>query len=147
MNKTISSKIGLAIGTALLGLSSGCIGYVDGPRDAGVYAQPPSSLYVETGVAAQDDYVYYPAYQVYYSSERRQYVYLDGRSWVSRPLPPHVAVNVLFASPSVNIAFHDSPAHHHAEVVKQYPKQWRSPEQGRDNHEDYRPADQGRNHQ
>lgn len=105
---------------ALPGLWWGCAGSVDGPR-AGVYA-PPQSVYVESGVAAQDDYVYFPDYQVYYSGYRHQYVYLDGRSWVSRPAPPHVSANVLFASPSVKVDFHDSPANHRAEMVRQFPK-------------------------
>ena len=76
----------------------------------------------------QDDYVYYPGYQVYYSSNTRQYVYQEGRSWVSRPAPPRVSVDVLFASPSVRLDFHDSPAIHHAAVVRQYPKHWAPPD-------------------
>lgn len=142
MKKTKTTTIGFVFGLALLGLLTGCVGYVDGPR-AGVYA-PPSSVYVETGVAGQDDYVYYPGYQVYYSSYRHQYVYQDGRSWVSRPAPPHVSANVLFASPSVRVDFHDSPANHHAEIVRQYPKHWAPPEVNRGNHEDNRNGDKGR---
>jgi hypothetical protein len=126
------SRIGFIFSVALLTALTGCVGYVDGPRGE-VYAPTPS-VYVETGVAAQDDYVYYPAYQVYYSSYRHQYVYQNGRSWVSRPAPPHVSVNVLFSSPSVNVGFHDSPANHHAEIARQYPKQWKSPESNRDDH-------------
>lgn len=112
--------MGLVFGMALAGLLAGCVSYGDGSR-AGVYA-PPQSVYVESGVAAQDDYIYYPDYQVYYSGYRHQYVYLDGRSWVSRPAPPHVSANVLFASRSVKVDFHDSPANHHAEMVRQFPK-------------------------
>ena len=129
-----SSKVGFLFSVALLSALTGCVGYVDGPR--GEVSAPPPSVYVETGVAVQDDYVYYPAYQVYYSSYRHQYVYQDGRSWVSRSAPPHVAVNVLFASPSVNVGFHDSPANHHAEIARQYPKKWAPPQPKRDNHED-----------
>ena len=132
-------------GAALLGLSSGCIGDMNEPRRIGMDTEPPTSVYVERGVAAQDDYVYYPAYQVYYSSERRRYVYLDGHSWVSRPTPPHVAVDVLFASPSVSVPFHDSPANHHADIVKQYPRHWAPPGRNRDNHEDAHTDDKGRN--
>jgi hypothetical protein len=84
-------------------------------------------VYVESGVVVQDDYVYYPGYQIYYSSNRRQYIYREGRSWVSRPAPPRVSVGVLFASPSVRLDFHDSPANHHATVVRQYPKHWAPP--------------------
>jgi hypothetical protein len=88
-----------------------------------VYVHTPT-VQVEVGAAVQDDYVYYPGYQVYYSSNRRQFTYLEGRSWVSRPVPPRVSVDVLFASPSVRLDFHDSPANHHASVVRQYPKDW-----------------------
>jgi hypothetical protein len=138
MNQIKNSKIGFAFGAALLGLASGCVT----SRHAYVYAEPQSSVYIETGVAAQDDYIYYPAYQVYYSSYRRQYVYQGGRSWVSRPAPPHVSANTLLASPSVKVGFHDSPANHHAEIVRQYPKQWSAP-----NHEERRPDDRGRTQQ
>src|ERR1043166_1068656 len=92
------------------GVLTGCVGYVDGPRHVGVYAQ--------------DDYVYYPGHEVYYSSSRRQYTYQDGRSWVTRPQPPRVSVDVLLASPSVSVDFHDAPATHHATVVQTYPKSW-----------------------
>jgi hypothetical protein len=144
MKKIQKSKIGFVFGTALLSLSAGCVGYVDGPRGE-VYAPAPS-VYVETGVAVQDDYVYYPAYQVYYSSSRHQYVYQSGRSWVSRPAPPRVSVNVLFSSPSVNVGFHDSPSHHHAEIARQYPKHWSPPQGNRPgNRDDHRGNDQRRN--
>ena len=143
MNKTKYSKIGFVFGIAALGLLAGCVGYVDGPHGE-VYAPTPS-VYVESGVPVQDDYVYYPAYQVYYSGHRHQYVYQSGHSWVSRPAPPHVSVNVLFSSPSVNVGFHDSPANHHTEIVRQYPKHWRSPEANHGNHNDHQGNDQRRN--
>jgi hypothetical protein len=135
MNRTKYSKIGFVFGTALLGALTGCIGYVDGPPQARVYAQPqpvyvqpapPPPVYVESPVVVPDNYVYYPDYQVYYSGSRRQYVYLDGSAWVTRP-SPRVSVDLLFASPSVRLGFHDSPASHHAAVVRQYPKHWAPP--------------------
>lgn len=126
MNRTKHSKIGFAFGIALLGVLTGCVGYVDGPRHSRGYA-PAAGVYVDAGVAIHDDYVYYPGYQVYYSSSQRQYIYQDGRSWVSRPAPPRVSVDVLFASPSVNVDFHDSPAIHHSTVVHTYPKNWTPP--------------------
>ena len=127
MNRTrhlAAGKIGFLLCTALLGALTGCIGYVDRPGRGEVYVQPPS---------VQEDYVYYPGYQVYYSSYRRQYIYLEGRSWVSRPAPPRVSVAVLYASPSVRLDFHDSPANHHATVVKTYPKNWAPPGSSHDN--------------
>ncbi len=116
-----TTKIGFVLGATLLTTLTGCVGYVDGPR-TGVYAAPPV---VETSVVVEDDYVYYPNYEIYYSSSRHQYAYLEGGAWVSRPAPRGVSVDVLLASPSVKMNFHDSPANHHAEVTRQYPKNWK----------------------
>jgi hypothetical protein len=124
MNKTNYSKIGFVSAVALVGALTGCVSYQDHPHHQTVHAQP---VYVESQVVVQDDYVYYPGYQVYYSSNRRQYVYQDGHSWVTRSAPPSVSVDVLFASPSVRLDFHDSPSIHHASVVRQYPKNWAPP--------------------
>ena len=111
------NKTGLVLCAVLLGALTGCVDHVDGPR-AGYYAEP-------TVVVVQDDYVYYPNYAVYYSSSRHQYAYREGTAWVSRPAPRDVTVNVLMASPSVRMNFHDSPANHHATVVQEYPKNWK----------------------
>ena len=121
MNKTNCSKLPLRflLCTTLAAALTGCVGYVGGR--GGVYAESPSG-YVETGVVAQPDYVYYPDYQVYYSGHNRQYTYQEGRSWVSRSAPPRVSANVLFASPSVKLDFHDHPSNHHAAISKQYPQ-------------------------
>lgn len=113
---------GLPFGIVLLTPLTGCIGYVDGPRAGGGYGAPPV---VVTTYVAPDDYVYYPGYEVYYSSSRHQYAYRDGRNWVSRPAPRGVSVNVLLASPSVRMDFHDSPGNHHAAIARQYPKNWK----------------------
>src|ERR1039458_7862869 len=136
-----TDKVGFMLGAVLLGTLTGCVGYVDGPR-AGYYAEPSVAV-------VQDDYVYYPGYEVYYSSSRHQYAYREGRAWVSRPAPRGVSVNVLQASPSVRMDFHDSPANHHAAAVKQYPKNWAPPgsNQGRnsDNRKDNPRDDRGGN--
>ena len=115
-----TNRIGLGLLAALLGTLTGCVGYVHGPR-AGMYVEPP----VQTAFAVQDDYVYYPNYECYYSVRLHQYAYREGNAWVSRPAPRGVSVNVVRASPSVRMDFHDSPAQHHAAVVKQYPKNWK----------------------
>ena len=88
-------------------------------------------MYVENRVVVQPEYVYYPDYQVYYSSHTRQYIYRERRSWVSRPAPPRVSANVLLASPSVRLTFHDHPSNHHLTVARQYPKHWVPPGQNR----------------
>ena len=119
MNIKNSSIIRSVFAATLLGALAGCVGYADGPRGE-VYVQPPP-VRVEP-VMVQDDYVYYPDYQVYYSSNRRQYVYQEGRDWVTRPAPRGVSIGVLSASPSVRLAFHDRPSLHHEAIVRQYPK-------------------------
>jgi len=132
----LTNKVGLVLSVALLGTLTGCVAYVDRPPQGNVYVAPPV---VETGVVIEDDYVYYPGYEVYYSSSRHQFAYREGRTWVSRPAPRGVSVDVLFASPSVRMDFHDSPANHHAAIARQYPKNWAPPgaDQGRkDNRKD-----------
>ena len=112
-----ANKVGFALAAAFLVTLTGCVGYVDGPR-TGVEVESPA-------FAVQDDYVYYPQYECYYSVSRHQYAYREGNAWVARPAPRGVSVNVLMRSPSVKMDFHDSPANHHAAVVKQYPKNWK----------------------
>ena len=103
---------------ALLMTLTGCSTYVERPPQGSVYVDPNAIF------AVQDDYVYYPAYQVYYSSSRCQYAYLEGGMWVLQPEPRGIPVNVLQASPAVRMNFHDSPVNHDAAVVQQYPKDW-----------------------
>ena len=111
-------NLGLALGAVLLGTLTGCVGYVEPAQPGVVYEASPQ-------VVVEDDYVYYPDYEVYYSSSRHQYAYREGDAWVSRPAPRGVTVDVLVASPSVRMNFHDSPANHHAEITRQYPKNGR----------------------
>jgi hypothetical protein len=112
-----TGKAGFALNAVLLLSLTGCVGYVDGPRAEVAVGAP--------AVVVQDDYVYYPSYGVYYSSSRHQYASLEAGAWVSEPAPRGVSVNVLLASPSVRMDFHDSPANHHAAVARQYPKNWK----------------------
>jgi hypothetical protein len=125
-----ADKAGCVLGAVFLLTLTGCVAYVDRPPQGSVYVAPPV-------VVVQDDYVYYPDYEIYYSSSRHQYAYLEGGAWVSRPAPRGVSVNVLLRSPSVKMNFHDSPANHHAEVVRQYPGNRAQPgsNQGRNNNQ------------
>jgi len=135
-----TNKVGFVLCGVLLGTLTGCMGYIDGPR-AGYYAEP-------SVVVVQDDYVYYPDYEVYYSSGRHQYAYREGNVWVSRPGPRGVSVDVLRGSRSVRMDFHDSPEHHHAEVVKQYPRNREQPgsNQGRNDNRKNDQRDQRGDH-
>src|ERR1043165_4407630 len=121
----MDKKIRFLLCITLLSTMTGCASHMDERHHARGYAPPPT-VYVES--EPQDDFVYYPAYQVYYSSNRRQYIYVKDRSWVTRPAPSRVSVDVLVASPSVRLNFHDEPAIHHAAVVRQYPQHWSPPE-------------------
>jgi hypothetical protein len=126
--------LGIGGGVLLLALLTGCV-----HEHRTVYAEP-LPYYPEGRIVGSDDYVYYPGYQVYYSRGRNLYVYQEGRAWVSRPAPPRVSVDVLFASPSVRLDFHDAPARHHSRVVKQYPKHWAPPESEHGNRNDRKNA-------
>ena len=133
---TVIGKAGFVLLTVIAGGLTGCVGYVDGQRGGGVYAEP-SYGYVQGGVVVQPEYVYYPGYEVYYNNSTRQYIYREGRSWVSRPEPARVSAHVLFASPSVRLSFHDHPSNHHDTVVREYPKHWAPPTQSRGRSQGY----------
>jgi hypothetical protein len=122
-----AGKAAFVLGAALLVTLTAPASYADGLQ-VGVTVEPAV-------VVPQDDYVYYPSYGVYYSSHRRQYAYLDRGAWVSRPAPHGVSVDVLRASPSVKMDFHDSPANHHAAMVQKYPKNW-APGRANEGHRD-----------
>src|ERR1022692_3929974 len=139
-----TGKAGFGSCAVLLMTLTGCANNnANRPAQPSVYAEPPAlgSVFV-----VQDEYVYYPTYQVYYSNNRHQYAYREGNTWVARPAPPGVPVAVLRASPSVKMDFHDSPENHNADVVQKYPKNWSSPgsNQGQNtNPKDY-PAHNGK---
>ncbi len=111
------NRLGCLLGSTVLMTLTGCVAYVDRPAQGSVYVAP--------SVMVEDDYVYYPNYEYYYSSSRHQYAYREGNAWVSRPAPRGVSVNELQASPAVRMNFHDDPANHHAATIKQYPKNWK----------------------
>jgi len=114
--------VGFVLGAALLTVLTGSTCYADELR-VGVTLTPP--VVVAPGVVVQDDYVYYPTYAIYYNSSRHQYACLENGVWVMQPAPLGVSVGVLQASASVSMDFHDSPANHHAEMLRKYPKNWK----------------------
>jgi hypothetical protein len=137
-NKKLFLKIngvGFVLGAALLTMLTANTSYADGLR-VGIIVAPPVVVVAPPVVVVQDDYVYYPDYGIYYNSQRHQYAYLENGAWVSQPAPQGVSVEVLLASPSVRMDFHDSPANHHAEMLRKYPKNWRPDGAGQDHKED-----------
>ena len=108
-----ASLAALSLATGLVLIQAGC--YVQSSPGYR-YAEPAPQVVI------QDDYVYYPEYEVYYSNTRHNYVYRDGRSWVTRPQPPRGWTQ---SSLSVRVDFHDAPERHHAEVIRTYPRNWK----------------------
>jgi len=126
-NSRFTNLAGFTIGAALLAALAGC---ADTPTWGGWSTRPEfAQLQATRGI--QPDWVYYPAYAVYYSSNYQQYVCLDVitpdySEWITLPEPlAPVTVEMLQTSPSVRMDFQDAPAHHHATVARNYPKNWR----------------------
>ncbi len=118
-----TNKVAFVLGAVLLATLTGSAGYAGGVTI--VIGVPPPVIVAPPVVIVQDDYVYYPNYAIYYNSHRHQYAYLDGGVWVFAPVPMGVSVEVLLASPSVHMDWHDSPERHHAEMMQKYPRNWR----------------------
>jgi hypothetical protein len=128
-----TNKAGFVLGAVLLAALTESAAYADGLRigvdvDPVVVVAPPVVIASPVAVApvvAQDNYVYYPNYGVYYNSGRHQYYYLRGDAWVNTAAPDGVTADVLLASPSVNMDWHDSPANHHRDMLQKYPRDWK----------------------
>jgi hypothetical protein len=115
--KIMNTKKCIALAAALVGTLTIPMAYGDGIH---VDIPVPSVT-----VSTSDNYVYYPKYGAYYSAHRHQYYYQKHGSWVWGAAPPGVAGDVVMSSPSVKMDFHDSPANHHNDIVRRYPKDWR----------------------
>jgi hypothetical protein len=122
-NKTLlmkTIKTGLSVGALII--ASLAVPSVRGDDlHVGVTVPVPS---VNVQVGAPDDYVYYPKYGAYYSPIHHRYYYQDHGAWGWRDKPLGVAPDVFLQAPSVKMNFHDAPDKHHADIVRQYPKDW-----------------------
>lgn len=131
-----ASNAGFVLSAVVLAALIECAGNANGQNakvNVGINVAPPVVVappIVVTPPVMQDNYVYYPSYGVYYNSSRHQYAYQDRGMWVSRPSPSGVSADMLRASPSVKMDFHDSPEKHHAAMVQKYPKNWAPPSSG-----------------
>ena len=148
----ITNKVGLVLGAVLLTALTNGVGSADA-QGIGITITPPvvvvaPPVVVAPAVVVQDDYVYYPSYGVYYNSGRHQYAYLNNGAWVTTPAPYGVTADVLLASPSVRMDWHDSPERHHSEMIKRYPKNWRSSDERHDQKDNVRtgPPDGDKKH-
>ena len=124
-------QAGFVLGAVMLVALTEGVGSA-GAQNIGITVKPPAVV----PVVVTESYVYYPNFRVYYNSRRHQYMYLKGDTWVTQPLPEGVSVEVLMASPSVDMDFHDSPERHHAEMLKKYPHDWKPSGAHQDQKED-----------
>ena len=125
-----AGKRGILLGAILLALVAKS-GTDATAQSLSITLNPPV---VVAPAAIPDTYIYYPSYGVYYNQRNRQYYYQNGNVWVNQPQPQGVSILELQASPFVNMDWHDSPEHHHAEMQRQYPRNWR-PEVRHDDHQ------------
>jgi hypothetical protein len=117
-----AGQAGIVFGAAILLALAPCVSSANGQ---GVVITGGVTPPVVVAPVALDDYVYYPTYGIYYSVNHHRYAYLKNRAWVSESAPFGVTVDALRTAPSVKMDFHDSPANHHAAIVRQYPKEWK----------------------
>jgi hypothetical protein len=137
-----SNTAGIVMGAVLLSALPEYGGSAEG-QGVGISVTPPVVVArpaVAPAAVISDDYVYYPNYGVYYNSRRHQYQYLKGDAWVAQPAPEGVSAKVLLASPSVDMDFHDSPAKHHADMLRKYPRNWKPSAPHRDQKENHKVA-------
>jgi len=113
-------KIALCAGAVVVGLLAASTASAQEVH-VGVNVPVPS---VNVQIGAPDDYVYYPKYGAYYSPSHHRYYYQEHGAWVWHDRPPGVAPEVFLKAPSVKMNFHDAPDKHHAEITRQYPKDW-----------------------
>jgi hypothetical protein len=127
-----TNRAGFVWGAVLLAALAGGASYADA-QPVLITVSPPV---VVAPAVVSENYVYYPNYGIYYNSHRHQYLYLKGDVWMTQPAPEGVTAEVLMASPSVDMDFHDSPERHHAEMLKKYPRDWKPSNMHQDHKED-----------
>lgn len=117
----------LSPGLLIVGLSlllAGCEGF----PQIGTGTSRPSAEQLQAALKWEDQYVYFPGYEIYYNRTQGYYVYWTNDGWVERfDLPAEVEPQELLASPFVEMPFHDSPGPHHAQVSRDYPLDWGQP--------------------
>lgn len=120
-----ANKVGFVLGAVMLAALAESAGHAGVTVEIGVpvpvVVAPPVVVVAAPAVVIVDDFIYYPDYAIYYNSGRHQYAYLEDGTWVFAAAPVGVTVDVLVASPSVHMDWHDSPAKHHAEILQKYP--------------------------
>jgi hypothetical protein len=132
--QTLHFSLGLTACAALLAPLAGCRS-ADSAASRNYSGRPP----VTNQIIGADDYDYYPRYEIYYSRHRNEYVTREG-GWTRRIDLNGATYRMLQDGPFVPMDFHDSPEHHHDQVVQRYPREWQP-----SRHDDHdRREDQGK---
>jgi len=119
---------GVIAGTCLLTALTGCTTAGSGPS-----SHLPARPAVSASLMIDDDYDYYPRYEIYYSRSRHEYVYRDANAWVRRSDLRGITLAMLDSGPMVRMDFHDSPEFHHGSIVQSFPRNWEQSGPKRDN--------------
>ena len=122
MTKKPLLPAGLLAGAVLLTAPAGCM-----TAGSGRSAHYPTRPAVQASLMIEDDYDYYPRYEIYYSRRRHEYVYRDANAWVRRSDLRGITLAMLEAGPVVHMDFHDSPEFHHGTIVQSFPRNWEQP--------------------
>jgi hypothetical protein len=108
----------------MLVLLTGC---ADSPPWA-ASSRRPTATQIRVALERGENYLYFPGYAVYQDRAEGEFIYREDGVWVTRRAPPAwVPLEVLLASPSVPMDFHDTPDRHNDEVVQAYPRNWGRP--------------------
>jgi hypothetical protein len=120
-----TNKAGFVLGAVLLAALAESAGRAGVTVEIGVpvpvVVVAPPVVVAAPAVVIVDDFIFYPNYAIYFNSSRHQYAYLEGGAWIFAAAPVGVTIDVLVASPSIHMDWHDSPANHHSEMIKKYP--------------------------
>ena len=116
---------GFGLGLVVLAMLAGC---ADSPPWSST-SKVPTNGQLQAALGRKSSFVYFTSYEIYYDRNYSQYTYWDGSVWITGTEPPQgISTDLLLASPSVVMNFHDAPEWHHAAVVRNYPRNWGRPE-------------------
>jgi hypothetical protein len=81
----------------------------------GIFGEAP----YENRTTAQNQYLYYPDYDLYYNRNTGDFISFENNRWIARKSPRNVSSDRLFASRSVSLQGYDTPEQHRAMYYRQ----------------------------
>lgn len=115
--KTLACGLGAI---ALLAVS-GCVTNEDAAGGVAVFGNPG----YQTRTVVQNDYFYFPDYDIYYNRASGEFLSVENGRWTSRNRPLNVPVNRLLASRAVSVNTYISPQHHREVYLRRNVRQGR----------------------